>query len=140
MSRRLVKVAAGMVLKGGKVLVARKAPHKSNAGLWEFPGGKLEPGETLAFCIQRELEEELGLNVEVLTPLGESKIRLVQYDLVLLGVLCRTGDEVSKLVDHDETQWLHPDEVNDIPLVPADRPLLKALLAYVKEQEMPSQA
>lgn len=62
---KVLEVAAGLIFRGGKLLIARRYPKAHAGGLWEFPGGKREPGETFEQCLKRELKEELGIEVEI---------------------------------------------------------------------------
>lgn len=109
-------------------MIARRAPGKSLAGFWEFPGGKVEAGETHEACLFRELKEELDLEVTVgeyidesVTGEGDSQIRLVTY-------AARTEQEHITSSDHDEVKWITMCEFADYEFAPADVPIVKALL------------
>ena len=105
------KVTAGVIHKDGKILIARRKSGKCVGANWEFPGGKLEEGETLEECLIRELKEELDIEVEIISYIdsniffcGDTKIELVAYNVKYLsGKL--------KLVDHEEAKWVLPDEL-----------------------------
>ncbi len=123
-----IRVAAAVLVRGGRVLLARRAAHKSQAGLWEFPGGKLEPGEDPAAALVRELKEELGLDA---TAGPELMRRAHDYDfgrVELIALLCRARDAGSlSSTDHDRLEWAAPAELPSYSLTPADIPLAERL-------------
>lgn len=120
-------MAGVMVDAAGHVLLAQRPPGKHLAGLWEFPGGKLEPGESPGPGLIRELQEELGVVVEVAEPL----IRVPwQYDgrhLLLDAWMVRHWKGEVASLEGQALRWLAPSVVNPAMLVPADRPILQAL-------------
>lgn len=99
----------------------------SNGGKWEFPGGKLLPDETPEACLAREIEEELGLAIEVLRPFAVVNHRLEGLNLLLLAYLCRFRGGRMKLTDHDRVLWLKPPAVLELPLSEADVPIAEKL-------------
>jgi 8-oxo-dGTP diphosphatase len=120
-----IRVVAAVIVRDGKVLACRRAPHKSLAGLWEFPGGKVEPGETDETALAREIREELGIDIVVgghiaqsIAPAGDSMIALNAY-----WAQTTTGGEFSS-TDHDRTEWLSPASFSDYEWAPADVPFL----------------
>jgi 8-oxo-dGTP diphosphatase len=117
-----VRVVCGAVVRDGRVLAARRGPAMRNAGAWELPGGKVEPGEDDPTALARELREELGLSVRVGAPLGVS----VHGRIELVGYLCSTED-VPRAVEHDALAWLAPDALGSVAWAEADVPLLDAL-------------
>jgi 8-oxo-dGTP diphosphatase len=127
----MIDVAAAVIIENGKVLIARRRPGISQAGQWEFPGGKLKPGETPEQCLAREIREELGIAIAVGEFLGESihaypqkTIRLIAYRARLLG-----GN--LKASDHDETAWVGVAELERYPFSPADRPFVELLQRHL---------
>lgn len=128
MSEPIVRVAAAVLCRGGRILLARRAPGKKMAGLWEFPGGKIEAGETSGAALKRELKEELGLDVE---PGPELMTHRHAYDfgvIDLVSVLCRCaadGDLAS--TDHDALTWAAPGDLLAYGLAPADVPTAERL-------------
>ena len=123
-----IRVVAAVIVRDGKVLACRRAPHKSLAGLWEFPGGKVEPGESDEIALAREIREELGIDVTVgefiaesVALAGETTIRLNAY-----WAQTTAGGDFSS-TDHDSMQWLAPNDVSDYEWAPADMPFLSEL-------------
>lgn len=120
-------VTAAIVCKDGQVLVARRAPGQSNAGFWEFPGGKQEPGETERACLAREMREELGVEGVAGAYIGEGRHAHPKGEIVLRAYrFCVTGGRVALSV-HDEMRYVSPGEFPLELLTPADRPLMQRL-------------
>jgi mutator protein MutT len=121
-------VAAALLEREGRVLVARRGEGGPCAGLWEFPGGKCREGEGLAACLEREMAEELGLSVEA----GEVVASLVhdygRYS-VELHLLRVKGEGEPRALGCAEWSWVRPEELEGLNLAPADRRLLEALAA-----------
>lgn len=122
-------VTAAIICRGDKVLLARRQPGQNLAGYWEFPGGKVEEGESLAACLQREIAEELGVQAEVGVVVATSDyvyahgaIRLVAMETSILG------GELHPTV-HDQLAWVPLEQLLHYRLAPADIPIAKALLA-----------
>jgi 8-oxo-dGTP diphosphatase len=123
------KVAAGIIEKEGKILLARRLPSDSLAGKWEFPGGKIEAGETPEECLVRELQEELGLEVVLQRFLGSFHHQDAKGSLDLLTFICSTEQEPAFLLCHSEFVWLPPQEILKMDLAPADIPVAQSFLA-----------
>ena len=125
---RRVRVTAGVVIRAdGRILAARRPEGDRLAGLWEFPGGKLEPGETPEGCLKRELLEELGLEVRVERLLTTVVHDYPELTVELLVHLCRTEGEPNRLEAHSETRWLRSSELGTLEWAPADLPVLPLL-------------
>ncbi len=118
------------VLRDGRVLASRRTEPPRLAGLWEFPGGKVEPGEDDVSALVRELREELQVEVEVGDRLGEDLP--IGATAVLRVYVCRLLDGEPALVDHDEHRWLGADELLDVPWIPVDLPLVEQLRARLR--------
>jgi 8-oxo-dGTP diphosphatase len=123
----MIDVTAAIWIEDGRVLIARRRSGVSQAGLWEFPGGKVRPGETPEQCLQREIQEELGVEIAVEKFFGESihayeakAIRLLAY-----RVSVKSG-EVS-LNEHAELAWVAIADLGGYRFCPADVPLVKKL-------------
>ncbi|MBU6166757.1 MAG: (deoxy)nucleoside triphosphate pyrophosphohydrolase [Alphaproteobacteria bacterium] len=122
-------VAAALVDGGGRVLLAQRPPGKALAGLWEFPGGKLEPGESPEAALARELDEELGIGGCAFTPFTFVSFAYPDFHLVMLLYWCRawTGEPVGR--DGQALRWEWPAAMAALPMPPADLPLVQALIA-----------
>src|SRR5262245_44771604 len=121
-AREVVGVA---ILEQGRLLAARRAHPPALAGLWELPGGKVEPEESAAQAAVREIEEELGCVVEVTGALDGSSP--VSDALVLRVVLARLADGDPVPHEHDAVRWLRADELDEVSWAEADVPFLDAL-------------
>ena len=124
---KFIEVAAGLVYREGRYLIARRNPGVHLAGLWEFPGGKRESGETLETCLQRELFEELGIRIGVPIPFQVVRHEYAEKTVQLHFFRCRieTGDAIP--IDCAEIRWVLPHELDDFEFPPADRPIIEAL-------------
>lgn len=120
-------VTAAIIWRDGKVLLTRRRKNESLGGYWEFPGGKVEPGETAATCLHRELIEELGIETHVGPLLAGSEYT---YDHGRIRLLAFETEIVSgeiKLIVHDQAAWVKVDELNKYDLSPADIPIAETL-------------
>lgn len=123
----MIDVTAAIWVENGKVLIARRRPGVSQAGLWEFPGGKVRTGETPEQCLRREIQEELGVQIAVGSFFGESvhayeaeTIRLLAYRIsVKNGEIC--------LNDHAELAWVAMADLGGYRFCAADVPLVQKL-------------
>ena len=124
--KMLLVVAAALIDGNGRVLVQRRPETGSMAGLWEFPGGKLETGETPEAGLCRELREELGIVVEehALTPLGFASAPLQDRHLVMLLFAAREWQGIPKPLHASAIQWASPAQLSALPMPPADAPLI----------------
>jgi 8-oxo-dGTP diphosphatase len=120
--RRVVVGAA--LLRDGRVLASRRTAPPPLAGLWEFPGGKVEPGESDVQALVRELREELGVDAVIGARLGGD---VDVGDALLLRVYLATAVGEPLLVDHDAHRWLSLAELDDVPWIPVDAPVVEAL-------------
>ena len=117
----------GLRRKDGAILVVRRAPGEKLSGYWEFPGGKVEPDETDQECLRRELEEELGIDVEVGDFIEESHYVYDHGEFLLRAFDVTQLTREIKLHVHDELAWLAPDQLTSMKLAPADIPIAKLL-------------
>ncbi|SEA31640.1 (deoxy)nucleoside triphosphate pyrophosphohydrolase [Rubrimonas cliftonensis] len=127
---RLVLVAAcALVDPDGRVLLAQRPEGKALAGLWEFPGGKLEPGETPEACLIRELAEELGVDTwaSCLAPLSFASHGYDDFHLLMPLYVCRRWAGTAQGREGQALAWVQPRRLADYPMPPADRPLVAAL-------------
>ena len=122
------QVAAAIACHKGKVLVTRRAAGQKLAGFWEFPGGKLEPGEDVQTCIVRELEEELGVTSTADKVLSVSEYTYPGGAISLIAVKVSLHSSDFTLTVHDEYGWKAPEELLALNLAPADIPIAKELI------------
>ncbi|MGE3746423.1 MAG: (deoxy)nucleoside triphosphate pyrophosphohydrolase, partial [Sphingomonadaceae bacterium] len=118
----------------GRVLVQQRAPGKPMAGLWEFPGGKIEQGELLEAALVRELSEELGISTETacLAPAGFGTATAEDgRQLLLLLYVCRKWQGIPRALDAAALRWVRPAQLYDLPMPPADIPLIGLLDALI---------
>ena len=131
MPGRTTVVVGAAILRNGRVLAARRVAKTEVAGGWEFPGGKVEPGETPEEAVVREVREELGCDVAVTGMLpGEVPIKagyVLRVALARLVSRLVSGDPGPVPHEHDAIRWLAPEELYDIRWLDADRPFLPAL-------------
>ena len=130
---RLVVVAAALVDMDGRVLLQQRPEGKAMAGLWEFPGGKVEPGETPESALVRELEEELGIQTyeSCLAPATFASEGLNEAELLLLLYVCRKWTGVPELRHAAAMRWVKPVEMFALPMPPADLPMIGVLDALL---------
>jgi 8-oxo-dGTP diphosphatase len=129
----MVPVAAAIILHDSKILIARRAQHKFLGGLWEFPGGKIEAGESSECCLRRELDEELQIKVEISSFLIEQYFDYGDFSVSLKVYVCQFLSGLLSLVDHDEVKWVDPEDVLSYQLAPADVPIIKYYLLVCKQ-------
>lgn len=130
----LIIVAAALVDGDGRVLVQQRSPGRPMAGLWEFPGGKIEPGERMEDALVRELAEELGISTEraCLAPAGfGTALKEDGGELLLLLYTCRKWRGIPQALDATALRWLHPRDLHSLPMPPADIPLIGLLDALI---------
>jgi 8-oxo-dGTP diphosphatase len=127
---KIVTVAAcALVDADGRVLLAQRPEGKPMAGLWEFPGGKVETGETPEQTLIRELEEELGIVVKeaCLAPLTFASHSYPEFHLLMPLYVCRRWDGIVTAREGQRLSWVRPNRLRDYPMPPADVPLVAHL-------------
>lgn len=119
-------VAVALIDVDGRVLIAKRPEGKKLAGLWEFPGGKVEPGERPEAALIRELSEELGIEVSesCLAPFVFASHAYDSFHLLMPLYLCRRWNGVVAAREHDALAWVKPNRLSDYPMPPADEPLV----------------
>jgi A/G-specific adenine glycosylase len=120
-------VAAAVIQRDGHVLIARRPPDGLLGGLWEFPGGKLQPGETLASALQREIREELGVAIRVGEPLGVYRHAFTHFRVTLHAFRCALLDGEPRNLEHTGLQWAAPAELSAFPMGKIDRQISNRL-------------
>ncbi len=128
--QRLVLVAAcALIDPDGRVLIAQRPPGKSMAGLWEFPGGKVEAGERPEDTVIRELREELGITIKeaCLAPFTFASHTYADFQLLMPLFICRRWEGTATAREHTALKWLKPRQLTALAMPPADLPLVAML-------------
>jgi 8-oxo-dGTP diphosphatase len=123
-----VQVVAGIIVRDGRVLVSRRPAGTHLGGLWEFPGGKLEPGEDEESALVRELREELGIEVRPGASWGILRHRYPEREVVLRFRFAEIVAGEPRPLEVDEVRWATPDELGKLQFPEADRPVVTALV------------
>jgi 8-oxo-dGTP diphosphatase len=129
-SKRLVLVVAcALIDPDGRVLIAQRPPEKQMAGLWEFPGGKIETGEEPEACLIRELKEELGITVKAacLAPFTFTSHSYADFHLLMPLYVCRRWEGTPVALEHSAIKWVRPRDLTQYPMPAADIPLIPML-------------
>ena len=124
---QVIEVAAGIIAHEGRYLIARRKAGAHLGGLWEFPGGKREAGETLEECLHRELWEELNVRVSTPTPFQIVRHEYPEKVVELHFFCCRIKAGVAIARDCAELRWVYPYEMAAFEFPPADQPVIAAL-------------
>jgi 8-oxo-dGTP diphosphatase len=121
--------AVALIDRDGRVLLAQRPEGKSMAGLWEFPGGKIEPGETPEAALVRELYEELGINTwdSCLAPLTFASHSYTDFHLLMPLYACRKWDGIPQSREGQRLKWVWAKDLNNYPMPEADIPLIPIL-------------
>ncbi|MGL5446981.1 MAG: (deoxy)nucleoside triphosphate pyrophosphohydrolase [Rhabdaerophilum sp.] len=125
----LLVAAVALVDADRRVLIAQRPEGKQLSGLWEFPGGKVEPGERPEETLIRELAEELDIRVKepCLAPLTFASHRYPDFHLLMPLFVCRRWEGTLRAVEHQALKWVEPSRLRDFPMPPADEPLIPML-------------
>jgi 8-oxo-dGTP diphosphatase len=129
----LLVVAAALIDADDRVLIAQRPAGKALAGLWEFPGGKVDPGERPEASLIRELREELGIEVKeaCLAPLTFASHAYPDFHLLMPLYVCRRWDGFVASREGQALKWVRPRDLRSFPMPPADEPLIPALIDVV---------
>lgn len=132
----LFVVAAALVRSGGRIFLQKRPENKSMAGLWEFPGGKVEACEAPTSALARELHEELGIDVNPadLTPLTFASEPLGDRNLLLLLYVCEVWKGEPSGLESQELTWASIEEMQKLAMPPADEPFIPALKNYLAQR------
>jgi 8-oxo-dGTP diphosphatase len=129
----LIVVACALVDPDARVLIAQRPAGKSMAGLWEFPGGKVEAGERPEQTLIRELREELGIAVKeaCLAPLTFASHSYPEFHLLMPLYVCRRWEGTVTALEGQGLTWVRPNRLRDYPMPPADEPLVSHLMTLL---------
>jgi len=130
MKKTVLVAAVALFDEDGRVLLAQRPEGKSMAGLWEFPGGKMEAGETPEATLKREMREELGINIcdNCAAPLTFVSHAYADFHLLMMLYVCRKWDGIPTPLEGQKLTWKFPKEMAALPMPPADLPLVAALI------------
>lgn len=123
----IIKVVCGIIIKEGQIFICRRKSGKSLAGYWEFPGGKVEPNEDFKDSLTRELQEELGMSVDVGKHFKSIVHSYENFDIELISFLCSFRSASFTMIDHDLYHWVDPKDLLNWKLAPADVPIAKSI-------------
>lgn len=128
-ARIVLVVACALIDPDGRVLIAQRPPGKNMGGLWEFPGGKVEAGETPEETLIRELHEELGITVKeaCLAPFTFASHAYTDFHLLMPLYVCRRWEGAPQALEHSAVKWVRPKDMGSYPMPPADLPLIPML-------------
>ena len=131
--RLLLVVAAALIDADNRVLIAQRPPGKTLGGLWEFPGGKIEPGERPEAALIRELHEELGITVKdaCLAPLTFASHAYPDFHLLMPLFVCRRWEGLAQAREAQALKWVRPGDLRAYPMPPADGPLIAPLVELI---------
>ena len=121
-------VAAVIQNDDGKILIDQRNLKKSQGGLWEFPGGKIEPNESREEAIVREIKEELTIDIDVEGYLAERIFNYPDKDVNLIAMKCRILNGDIKLTEHEDAKWVSEDELEQFEFAPADMFIVERLI------------
>ena len=128
----MIEVTAGIIELNNKILIAKRKQGKHLAGYWEFPGGKIERGETPEICLERELKEELGIVINITSFYMNNVHQYKEKKILLKSYKCELISGKLTLNDHDEIEWVTILEINNYKFAPADIPFVTALTNEIK--------
>lgn len=123
----IIKVVCGIIYDNEKVFICRRKKGKSLAGFWEFPGGKVESKETDQIALKRELQEELEMEINIESFIGQSNHDYGSFQIELYGYACSLVNYAGHLTDHDAYEWADITSLSDYKLAPADIPFIQMI-------------
>ncbi len=135
MSQRLLRVAAGIVPHDGRYLLQRRPAGTHMAGFWEFPGGKLEEGETPAAALAREMREELGVEIDGVRPLWVIRHAYDDREVELHFLAARIAAGEPRALQADAIGWYAPEAMPGLPILPADLEIVARLVPGLPDAE-----
>lgn len=129
----MITVAAAILEREGKILIAKRKKDDPLKGKWEFPGGKVEPNETPQECLIRELEEELGIKAKIKNFVCSSQYK---YPHLSINLLVYTAEYISGELhakEHEEIKWVKPEDLKLYDFPAADKPIIEKILAFIHD-------
>lgn len=133
----MIDVACAIIEKDGLVLTAQCSERMSLPFKWEFPGGKLDPNESAAACLEREIDEEFGVGIDIRTPLPPSEWHYEKFSIRLHPFVCTMNGGRISLTEHKAIRWLAPEDLPSLDWAEADGPVLHSYLQYLRSDNEP---
>lgn len=136
MSKKIINVVAAAIEKDGKFFCAQRPEGKSLGGFWEFPGGKLEEGESPEQALIREIKEELNSEIQIISYINEASY---DYDFGTVVMKTYHAELISgnlELLEHQNSTWLAPHELSTINWAPVDRPAVKTITTSLVQRDL----
>lgn len=124
---KTIEVVAAIIQKDGKYFSTQRG-YGEFEGLWEFPGGKIEPGESHETALKREIEEELGIDISVKDLLCTTNYDYPSFHLTMHCYLCNIASGEIELREHKSARWLKPETLNNVEWLPADKEIIAKLV------------
>lgn len=134
--KREIAVVGAVVLRDGEVLCVQRGPHGSLAGMWEFPGGKIEAGESAREALEREIDEELLCEVEVGAEVVTTRHEYDFAIIILTTFFCKLKNGTPRLTEHSAEKWLKPDQLGSLVWAPADVPAVEKIVRLAAAGEL----
>lgn len=132
----VVDVVAGLLVHEDKILVAQRKAGDSNGSFWEFPGGKVEPEESLDQALKREIFEELGMSIQVLKKIDAREMKTPRGVLICLHLLVASAHSQDfALHEHEQARWVQVSELNEIAFLPGNREFFPAILQWWSQRQ-----
>ena len=131
---KTIEVAAAIIVKDNKVFATQRVYGEFKDG-WEFPGGKLEPGESAREALAREIREELDVDIRVGKLLETVEYDYPEFHLTMHCFICELLSEEIVLKEHEDARWLKKDELDSVPWLPADITIIEKIKAYMGQEE-----
>jgi 8-oxo-dGTP diphosphatase len=129
-----IHVACGIIERDGLILAARRSPSKSLPLKWEFPGGKMNPGESAEACVKREILEEMGVAIDIRAALPPSTHHYADFSVTLYPLICTIVSGKISLNEHAAVKWLSPEDLYSLDWAEADFPVLDSYLARLRDR------
>lgn len=124
----IIEVVCGIIYNDEKIFLCRRHPKKTLGGYWEFPGGKIEPGESHEKALKRELREEMNMKVDIINYFETHIHDYKKFTVKLIAYKCHLIDWDYSLLDHDAFEWVHRKDLKRWNLAPADIPIANKLI------------
>jgi 8-oxo-dGTP diphosphatase len=126
----MINVTAAIIKRDGRILIAKRSSTSSLPNKWEFPGGKVESGETPEECLQRELREEFEIDATIEDFFGESVYNYDHGSIRLIAYRVHTDEDIVVLNAHDDVQWVPAEQLLEYDLAPADIPIAREIIKH----------